>query len=240
MQSQMQRKERRGNDFSFTMRLGIGSTCSPWGPVSYLGGVRDLWTMGLVNKDMSTVCRQPEFLKKLISRNWTRVMESTGTGIDPDEFSTLLQSHQCIVAGAFALQCVTGDYFETYTSVDQRRMRFRHRGPNMQVYCTTSGYKEVLHYLEHHGYTRQRALNSSIAECTISPMCHRGTRHSVDLVRMCPNLQPKHAVSQFDYSFVASKQNSSSGHNVSYWYCDSLMARIIFSSEVPLCYAFIM
>ena len=153
MQSQLLRQEElQRTHFSFAMRLGLPSTCSVNGPVSYLGGIRDLWVMGLVNKEMSIICRKPAVQKNLISRNWTRLMKSTGTGIDPEEFSTLLQSHQCVVAGAFALQSVTGVNFGPG----------RENGPNMQVYCTTSGYKEVLHYLENLGYIPQRQWISSI------------------------------------------------------------------------------
>jgi hypothetical protein len=225
MQSQLLRQEElRRTHFSFAMRLGVPSTCSVRGPVSYLGGIRDLWVMGLVNKEMSIICRKPAVLKKLISRNWMRLMKSTRTGIDPEEFSTLLQSHQCVVAGAFALQSVTGVNFGTS----------RNNGPNMQVYCTTAGYKEVLHYLENRGYIPQRLLNKTIAECTHSPMCHRRTRHSVDLVRMCQNLLPKNAVAQFDYSYVLMVNRDNE------WFNPHIFARIMFSSEVPLCYAFIM
>ena len=199
MQSQLLRQEElQRTHFSFAMRLGLPSTCSVRGPVSYLGGIRDLWVMGLVNKEMSIICRKPAVQKNLITRNWMRLMKSTGTGIDPQEFSTLLQSHQCVVAGAFALQSVTGVNFGPG----------RENGPNMQVYCTTSGYKEVLHYLENLGYIPQRQLNKTIAECTFSPMCHSITRHGVDLVRMCENLQPKNAVAQFDYSYVMTMLHS--------------------------------
>ena len=233
MQSQLLRQDelrkRTHLSLSSAMRLGLPSTCCVRGPVSYLGGVQDLWIMGLVNKEMSIICRKPVVLQKLISRNWTRLMNSTGTGIDPEEFSTFLQSRQCIVAGAFALQSVTGVNVETSRN---------NHGPNMQVYCSTSAYPEVLHYLEDHGYIQQRFLNQTIADCTHSPMCHRRKRHSVDLVRMCENLQPKNAVAQFDYSYVMTRAQASG--NVSSWGHVEDFSRIIFSCEVPLCYAFIM
>ena len=190
--------------FSSAMRLGSPSTCSPIGPVSYLGGVRDLMSLGQTNKEMSTCCRKPVVLKKLINRNWTRLLKSLG--IDPPQFSTLLQSHQCIVSGSFALQSVTGEGLETCTSIPQ----------NMHVYCTTSGYNEVLDYFMYDGYVVKEhpfslklfgeICNSTIAQtigqCTVLSMHHVVRNHTVDLFRIMCTRTPRAAKPQFDLMFA--------------------------------------
>ena len=194
------RVKRREIGFSFAMRLGSSTTCSAIGPVSFLEGVRDLWNLGQVNKEMSTCCRKSVVLKKLMMRNYTRLLKSLG--IEASQFSTLLQSNECIISGFFALQCVTGEVFVCCPPND------------MDVHCTSSGFKEVLEYFMYHGYVLKDP-DQCTTLCTHLAMHHGLTMHSVHLLRIRHILPPKATVRQFDHNFVMALYD---GFNFQTWF----------------------
>jgi hypothetical protein len=199
MHSRVKRDERRETGFSFAMRLGSSTTCSAIGPVSFLVGVRDLWNLGQVNKEMSTCCRKSGVLKKLMMRNFTCLLKSLGIE-KARQFSTLLQSNQCIVSGFFALQCVTGENL-CFPS-------------DMDVYCTSSGYKEVLDYFIYHGYVLKDP-DQCTTLCTHLSMHHILTMHTVHLLRIRDSLPPKATVRLFDHNFVMALYD---GFNFQTWF----------------------
>jgi hypothetical protein len=219
----MQRARRINDLFSSIMGLDLGV----YSPAAYLiAGIQDLLNLSRANKEMSTCCHLSVFLTPIIGFNWTRLLQQHS--IDPDELSSLLKAHHSIVAGPFALQCVTGDDCG---------------GSEMHIYCTNSGYNQIITLFIRLGYNYfvHPHWNSPSIMREMKCMCATMVRldHYVVLIRLCCKNSPRDALALFEGEpGVMTLQEGSSVH---YWCRDyDAKPRIVFCDTVaPLCYALI-
>ena len=223
------------------MRLNLGVASL----AIYLGGVQDLLNLRLVNKDMSTCCRK-SVVTDMIGKNWRRMVQHLSSlpvdprfrgsrnfssrkafPIDPQELSNLLKSHDCIVAGPFALQCVTGDECGVGSIQGE-----------MHLYCTTSGKEAMAAYFTRHGYVHDAGIAYSPSQCAFLSMSRNG--HEIVLIDLCDKQPPRGALALFEGQ--PGLMTLHEGSIVHYWFRDNdAKPCIVFCNTVaPLCYALIM
>ena len=236
----LKRQKKRRANISSVMRLNYGVSS----PAIYLGGVQDLLNLRLVNRDSSTYFRE-SLLTDMIGRNWTKMLQHLtpvpvdrrmlphnyssrrGFPIDPEEFSHLLKSHDCIVAGPFALQCVTGDKCGGGSIQGE-----------MHLYCTTSGFRAMATYFRRHGYVEDIVHEYPSQQCKMLTLAR--LEHEVVLIRFCGKHSPRDGLAQFEGD--PGVMTFHEGASVNYWFRDNhAKSRIVFLSKTvaPLCYAII-
>jgi hypothetical protein len=183
-------------------------------------------------------------MKSLALRNYRRLCQPFG--LDPDDFSKLLYSNDCIVSGSFALQCVTGEQFVTHWTTPFVDIYSGEDGGgsdwDIDVYCPSAGYLEVLEFFKCLGYhmdgqplypgrSHVEHYEESISVCTVTHLHHPEHGHTADLFCMYEGLPAKTAVAQFDYSFLMTLFD---GVAFQTWFPGNVISRSGFYNEVSV------
>jgi hypothetical protein len=85
--------------------------------VAYLPGLRELASLGAACTAMAPLYRRPELVKMLATRNMGLL--TAKFGLERQSFDIMLRETSALVAGSFALQCLTGEsYLEKESGSD--------------------------------------------------------------------------------------------------------------------------
>ena len=231
-----ERDRQRLANFADVMQLNTGVSS----PALYLGGVEDLSNLGLVNKDLSTFCRNAAFLTDMIRNNWTRLLKPLFVHdrfykVNILRLPLILEAHDSLMAGPFALQCVTGDDCGCLDNMGAPMVA------EMHVYCTTSGFRAVSSLFVNIGYVQGgiRELDKVVHDPFCFMLCLKRLKHTVVLIRMCLQHSPRNALKQFQVKPAVMRLRDDGR----IWFRDNdtdATPRLVFCNAVaPLCYAFI-
>jgi hypothetical protein len=108
--------------------------------IEFLPGLRELANLGVACSAMAPLYRRPELVKVLATRNIGLL--TAKFGLERQTFEVMLRETGALVAGSFALQCLTGEsYLETESGSDiDIYVRFGAPLQGVKEYLKAQGY----------------------------------------------------------------------------------------------------
>ena len=196
--------EKQSADFEMIMTLGVGSFQRPSfceGPISYIGDLRDLRSLGLVCTVMLKYCHNRSTVTRMMRRNLDNVL--TKFGLDRKNhgrgsFDETLIESGAIVGGSILLQCATGVMYDESKTTD------------IDIYVTEGREGGIEWYLHRNAYESRGAPSDMDPEVgyggnyieRVDTYEHAKSGMKVDLVIMKEEMHPRFAIGAYDFTFL--------------------------------------
>ena len=205
-------QRRRKEIFVFILSL------DNYGPISFIGGIQDLRSIGLVCKCLVSYCHDSRKVTRLMDCNLDCVLERFG--FCSWNFIALLGETHSIIAGSAILQCARGDIFvqdkgsdiDIYVPMVEETTVFEYLMDNN--YGRMSRDEDLIDSVEHLDPEVEYMMNDTLDQqlggggytsSNISHVVncyHACSGLKVDLVVMNENISPRCAIGSYDFTFL--------------------------------------
>jgi hypothetical protein len=212
--------KRHLQDFEFIMTLGLSAFK---GPISYLGAISDLRSIGQVCKMMRPIFHNRKTLKPMILRNLDRVLVRFGLSrMDHGKggLNVILETTGAIIGGSVLLQCATGEIHDDNDMTD------------IDIYIRKNTRHCVEQYLIQNNYKHlpNRGPGNNDPEVAYGCNYIGGVMHyihelsgmKIDLVIMRKDMWPQYAIGEYDFTFLMGLYD---GENFEFWFPEEIMDR---------------
>ena len=206
--------KRHSENFIFIMTLG-GKAFS--GPLSYLNGIQDLRSIGLVCKQLKDYYHDTSSARFLMERNFKKAMARFD--LCWDHLMFLMYSKKMIIAGSIILQSATGIFYDSVHDSD------------VDMYISFFDQNDVVKFLSDHDYIfyagwdpsespdvdttescdswtqfcHQNVLDIEYVNSytrSVSTYMHRRSWLKVDVIVMQNSIPPRSAIAGYDFTFL--------------------------------------
>jgi hypothetical protein len=182
------------------------------GPISYIGGVQDLRSLGLVCKCLHPYGHDTKTVARMMGRNLDCVLERFG--FCRWTFSSMLQFTSSIIGGSVILQCARGEIYDHEKGSDiDIYVPFEHEGDVYQFlvnnnYALMGSFEYSLQSPEMEFirgvYQNQEVGYNSYQINHVVKCTHLQSSLKVDIVIMNEHVKPRCAIAGYDLTFCMS------------------------------------
>ena len=196
-------KVKHSETFEFVLTLGVATIDGLISPISYLGDIRDLRSIGLVCAAMRPYCHNKRTLKHLMNRNLDRVLARFSLSRKYpvyDSLDQILRSTSAIIGGSILLQCATGEMYDENKTSD------------VDIYIQLGAEDCMEAYLYRNDYRRMNGMDQlnkdpeadyrSSAIDYVVTYIHAQSGMKVDMVIMKERASPQFAIGAYDFTFL--------------------------------------
>ena len=123
---------------------------SNYGPISYIGGVQDLRSLGLVCKCLHPYGHDTKTVARMMGRNLDCVLERFG--LCSWLFKSMLSFTNSIIGGSVILQCARGEIYE------------HEKGSDIDIYVPLENERDVYKFLVNNNYALMGSFEHSLQD----------------------------------------------------------------------------